>query len=529
MTTYLRSRLMLLQVLLSWCPTLFAISVAEEVGSKNTGGALSQFDMMLKTEIPNSLFYDGNFVVKKGLISKDWSPSCAQDETRSCKLRAFDEYTDQLTFEFLYRDPSLFKFKSPVVKARGGRAQPQIQSFLNDVEEKSGEIVVFHNCSPKNGSEDISEIELSFDISDDISMNILWDKKCGHGEYKNIDFGIMSDATEGSLNHFSLKDVTNREKLPTFGPSVLSTRVYLRLTDEGHSQHFSAPTINVMEVTENGNEIETDGALTVEMKGGHFGGMIISNSSSVFDVFYSCHRHGIYKVMINIKVIPYNDLQLEWKKDCGGGIEELVNIGTKGDFMDSDVISRGRVTEKYGEASSGMEQGAVIGQGAGTKAFFVWIDGDKTGRRSSVRIGETSVHSFHKYVGDVRIASAGEVVTRIPANCGYLGEHGEMIRGPDRRILAVHVTCFRKGRMRVGVTMTFQDREAIEWWFYNDCEKVVNKKKQKWFPTAEVMMYGTLLMFGMVVVSSLKHGCSIGRKRGAVQRYQELVHGRRAV
>lgn len=503
--------------------------------SNATATTLSQFGMVLKGEGASS-FSESNTIISKGLIRKEWSPNCGKDGYEGCKLRRFDEYRDQLTFEFFYEKPSLYKFTAPTLTVTGGRARPEVQDFSNDIDEKSGEITIWHNCQATVKSiAEKSTVELSLQLSDGVSVDMQWVKVCGYGEHHKIDFGFLpfSNAPPGNNRGVSLQGVYGEDERTTFGPAVLTTRVYLRMRESGMSQQFAAPRVSVFDAGITDGTLKRGEAPGVEVKGANFGGVVGWQSVSVFDIFYTCRGSGVWGVRVAVGIRPFSNVEMEWRKDCGGGVEQRVNIGTRDDFRTADVVRGGVTREGFAATATakkrrwgkGDDREGARGRGSGTKAFFVWTTEGKGPYVGKVGIGEISVHSRDERIGRVRIARSGEIRRTLPVGSRLLGEHGEDVAVGGRRVVGVQVRCVRKGRMRVAVTMTMRDRRAVEWWFYNECVRG-RRRGPRWTATADGVVQMTMGMFAMVVVWLLARGCWQPSKEAA-GRYRRLAHVRK--
>lgn len=442
--------------------------------SANATKALEQLNIILKTPGAQR-FRDEDFAMTKGVADRRWSADCRHsakttDGDYVCHIRTFEKYEDQVILEFIYGDASLYSFKQPVVSTKNGRAHPEVVEFSNDVEEHSGEITILHRCEEvSHRAVEWSEVVLRMEIGGGREVELTWDKECGYGEHEKLDYGWFAGKGAGDLSRpMSLKGHVGDGSVPTFGPRTLSTRVYMRLVEEGLSQQFDRPVVNAR---------GADGGVQVgvEVRGAYFGGVVVGRGYSIFDVIYGCEGKGVSVVTVSVRVLPFNTMYMQWRKDCGGGVAQGLDVGTRvglwGNRVVADVVKNGVSIGGYGyrgQNDSVRGYSHVRHRGRhGVRKFYVWGGWDE--------IGEVSAH-----VEDERIASGeGEIV-------GGVGE--------VRKVL-VWTRCRKKGVTRIGVTMSVRDREAVEWWFDEICSRERMKGGRGRGMTAGMVMWWTMGMF----------------------------------
>lgn len=470
--------------------------------AKNESAALGQFGMVLKTEgVPS--FRDEDFVVTKGAVAPQWKSECRQspkttDGDQLCAIRTFDEFRDQVTFEFLYSDASLYTFKRPTVSAAGGRAHPQVRDFSNDVDEKTGEITVRHGCSPVSSpAVAISKILLTLPLDDNTKVTLTWDKECGSGQHKKLDYGWFAGSGGDLSKPVSLRG-RNNESPPVFGPKALSTRIYMTLEEGAHSQYYDTPEVEATSVT--GRE-----PVGVELRGSNFGGVVVGMAYSVFDVMYTCHAKGLSEVTVSVAVRPFSTVRMRWRKDCGGGPATRLNVGTTapawGYATIADVVRGGEAVRAFSYSGKGskLESTATKHRNRmGNRIFYVWAMEGGDAWSGGEEIGEVSAHA-----SDERVVTAG-VRMRREVN-GIVG---------TARPVGVWTKCKKRGKTRVRVTMTVRDRDAVEWWFDDECDRVrLRGRKAVWRLTAANVMYGTLGMLAVVMWMWMRRACAGADKR----------------
>lgn len=511
-------------------------SVEESAGTRNT--ALSQFGIILKTAGVQQ-FSDDAFVVAKGVVSARWTSSCRSsakttDGEQECMISTFDEYSDQVALEFLYSEPSLYSFKRPNVTAVGGRARPLVRDFSNDVDEKSGEITILHRCTPVSQGEIVtSHVTMFFQIAEEKWISLSWDKLCGFGEHEKLDYGWFSGSTDGDLHRpVSMKRSSEltEERSVTFGPRTLSTRVYLGLLSGGSSQHFDPPVI------EASAKVKKD-AVGVELRGASFGGVVQSGSYTVFDVMYDCVSKGISQVRVSVGVPPFNPVTMRWRKDCGGGTAQQLQVATTAPLWSwrqglGNVVQNGTATSAYAAVVTGKHvrsgrggAGRAVSQHVRTaiRRFFVWSSsGAAHDEDDGEDVGEISAHSSDERVATAGIAGGGGVGI---AGVVGLGEHGGRVKGV--RVVPVWTKCLRRGRIRVRVTMTVRDRVPVEWWFEDQCTRQRVRRRPMAVVTAGAVMYLTLAMFAVVMAGWIfrgVHGSNPRKNSNAVRTTRAWRH-----
>lgn len=474
---------------------LLAASDADETNTDiNNTIALEQLSIIVKAQGVQRI-REEDFAMAKGVVDRRWRSEC-RDSARTtdgdyvCRVRTFGKYEDQLVLEFIYRDESLYRFERPVMSVRGGRAEPEVIEFSNDVEERSGEVMILHGCKEvSHGVLERSEVVMRMGIGGGGEVELTWDKECGYGEHEKLDYGWFGGEGVGDLSRpMSLKALGGSESVRTFGPRTLSTRVYLKIEEEGLSQRFERPVVNV-------RGLDGGVGVGVDVRGGHFGGVVLGKEYSVFDVMYGCVGKGVSVVSVSVGIRPFDRVYMQWRKDCGGGVARGLKVGTRaglwGFGVVADVVRDGVAVGRYGNRGGNGSVGGYSGvrrRGRhGVRRFYVWGGWEE--------IGE-----IHAHVEDWRIASGeGRVV----------GNAGEV------RKVFVWTRCKKKGATRVQVTMSVRDREAVEWWFDEMCSAERMRDGGGTAVTAELAMWCTMGMLVAVMAMWMRQTVSAALGVGA--------------
>lgn len=467
--------------------------------SRGTLNPFGGLELNLKTDrVPS----DGRekLISRNGMTSMPWTPGCMGAAPRYCSPYILDMYADRITIEFNYVNNTGLDIQSPVIGVRGGRARPVIEEFRHERSELSGEITIWHNCrrTESDTSED-SNVRLLFHIAHGKTLDIAWVKQCGFGSHMKLDYGYYALFDNDNQEMKSLLEHLSLNQVVTFTPAVLSTRMYLKLTNGGHSQKFRRPTLTVTRQ----NAPRNVKPLVVELRGAMRGGVIMGLEESNFDVLYTCYGVGRWVVKAEIVIDPFEEIVMQWQKDCGGGVEPFIDVGSVRKSMlrtgSWDVVHKGKTSVNYRKGFHWKKVGGwekkVRWHGTGNKIFFLQVGNEEGGYEGGIHIGELVASSNNDHVGTAWIAGKDEGYGRLMRAGKVLGPTGERIYGYGKRIIRVKVECMRRGRIGIAVRMSIHDRESVEWWFENECRG--RGVKQSWYPTAGSLMYTTLvLLFG---------------------------------
>lgn len=500
--------------------------------------AIKQLSIMLKVRSGES-FKDGDMILQRGVTNSKWRPKCGVLSFEPCWPKTFDKYMDEITMEFTYTNASLFNFSSPIMSVTGGRARPVVAEFSYEDGLNNGEITVWHRCelSPVRQN-DMSRVTMSFQIRDDTVVLMSWQKECGSGEHERVDYGYYADRT--SLNRgvimLSLKGSAElTSELVRFGPRLLSTRLYMRLLKGAHSQRFMMPKISVHHGTAGHESADEKHRLDVELRGATQGGIMKEGAERVFDILYSCRGGGLWRVHVEVAIAPFEEIEMEWLKDCGGGTEYGVHVANEPNPMYADIVRDGVTMPAYSLLAGGPPKrrsryNAVWGQGEGNKIFFLIVDGRawKVGE-GGIAIGEITAHSEDERIGVARMGRPADSYSRIWSGFKSVSENGEIVTHRVRRLLRIQVDCLRRGWLRVAVRISVRDRDDIKWWFWNQCNSKKTMHKEIFPPVANTPKL-TLWLLILVALISLKRTFVSARKAVALHtRYKGFATGFRTV
>lgn len=438
--------------------------VQEEGESVRARGlqARSELGIILKLE-DTSTFSDKGFVMAHGDLQPMWAPECALPETEDCVPYTLDAYTDQMTLDFVYSNPDLYSFKTPTLQAKGGRAQPLLDDFSNDADEKGGEITLRHDCAAsENGTWTTSLISMTFQIHHNATIELSWLKVCGAGPAKHVDYGFI---TASSSKVSLLSDTA-----PTAMPSTLSSRVYISLLapSSGRSQHFSTPTL----------EPRTSGHLTTTLRGSSSASTLGAETPATFDVLYTCLSAGRTALTLTIAIPPWTPLTVSWIKDCGGGPALSLNVTTNGDPS---------------APPTALQHGQRLNATALTHASTTFYL--RTTAAAPLVLGAPSATSQTPLT-----ATASLKHTR-PTS---LPPHGAPLT--TLATLTVSVTCIADGRAEVTLAVPVQDRAPAEWSAFKDCAAPTRARRRRL--TAGAATHAGLVLFAVATAVVLQHAAS---------------------
>lgn len=458
-------------------------------------------------------------ILADGILDSQWTPRCDKQTTLgNYQPYTFDKYADEIFIEFAYENSTMLIFSKPEVRSTNGRARPEVLDFTHDEEAKSGEFSIWHNCNVAStiDVDQDSRITLTFGIwKNHSTLTLSWIKVCGNGEHQKLDFGYYSELhnPRRAKTSISLRENTeNPNDLPNLGPRILSTRIYLRLLGDAYSQRFDTPLISV---TEESDQADRGKKLTVELRGANHGGLIRAGTDAVFDLIYTCEGHALWRVRLEIAIVPFDDVEIELVKDCGGGRARSVSVSNDAQGQWADIVKDGYTMPSYMEQAKALpgqkkwDISTVWGRGEGSKIFFLIVDGrsEKAGE-GGVGIGEIVAHSENERIGTAHIAHhdggvySWEGLTSIR-------ENGESFAHLERRTLRIQVTCLRSGWMRVRVRIAVHDRKPVEWWFWNEC---FSKKIGSRAGSSVSAVFASMLLFTTALALMLRRNCSSPRK-----------------
>lgn len=483
-------------------------------------GILADFGMIHRV-LDSNTFLNSDFVVTRGVTSRFWDLPCSttafarkslpfdsfQNDTTACRPIVAGPFSDHVTFEFAFSNTEAYSFRKPSVSGIGGRAHPVVEDFAVYPDQQSGEITITSGCSSPSPKEAISnatsmsQMRMDFEVRPNVSISIGWIKVCGSGKNFEIDYGF--DTLDASGLHRRLSLTGEGQKLPqtlspVFGTGFPSTRVYLLYKSPKHSQHFGAPVL----------EQSDEGVVDLAIRGAKFGGLLASSDVATFDVMYHCRERATSEIRMKIPIPPYQDIQVKWLKDCGGGVEPSINIGTKG-FTEPNVVRAGllrsgfRSENKHRRIPSihNSSNDAVLGPDDETKTFFIWSKRGVNVVDHPIKFGRLSLTCENANTVIATTSQSSTVAGFLGISARSFNEHSEVLEPDDQRYLEIRLTCLKKGFSRIMVTVPVRDRSPIEWSFMKECRRP--RARRRSFMTAGQLLNWSLLLFAASIFALL--------------------------
>ena len=450
-------------LLLTWLSiaTISSLAKAEAVD------ALSQLNVWSKGD---SVVSPSSIQIL-GKLNSSWNSTCVLDAAKrgeeppkTCgDLHTLGIYIDTLTLEYTFEDASLFDFGVPTVTMIGGRAEAKVIDFSTDVEERRGEIQLEHECRPLTPAQiaerkqqfrgdtaalrraDTTLIRLRMSVTKETTLELGWNKVCGHGPHHALDYGI--EMQSGSAR--SLRSATKPEDV-VVGPDATATRVYLRTEHGAGASRFRRPFVTAL------NDRPEVGAVVRSWE--------TFETGAKFMVLYACNGRGRTGMKAMIALPPFENVTILWTKDCGGGAEPSLSVKSR-NIGSQMLVEKGVAVSSFATGAPAVQENTLM-RGSSKLRFDVSM-------RDGVTVGVASVESSDSAVIRPRVwieRSVGATVVVVEARCRKVGE--------------AHIT----------VTLPVQDRVPVEWAFYKRCAMRHN-------PTGQTLsIAGGLVLVGAVLV-----------------------------
>lgn len=411
-------------------------------------------------------------VFKDGRLQPGWIPTPRLEEYNHSQTIwsqfLHDQYADRIAFEFSFAGFLNYDLRVPVVTASNhNTAKPKVLDFQVSNEDSSGSFAIIYDCQHLSGAQLHRNITVSvvFPIVSDLSLYFSFLKTCGGGKHKYIEFGYFEESNHIAFEASRVTFQSNQSAL-TVGPHVMSTRVYVHLYYPAKSQEFFHVTTNT-----------TNGSLSVLVRGPVFGGVVRSYEDTVIHVLYDCRATGVFQVSIQVPIWPFEPLSASWRKDCGGGLAEGLNVGTSPQIK-SDVVVNAKTREKWRLAlhttsRSISDQVPVVN--TSTRFTDFWLSND--GMTVHVAPPVTTVEN--QAILAAYSSSSGE------ANQMFKSESGGLLSKDGKLRLHVRMVCKRNGMSLVIVTFPIKSFTNVEFGFVKLCTAPRRYTKGKFLRTAD--------------------------------------------
>lgn len=443
-------------------------------------------------------------VYVKGRFVKPWS-TC-RDETQvgsvdsNCLVDS--EYNDRLVFSFSFSQKENWTFEAPTMEDRQNVGDATVENFALDTNKERGSFTVKYNCRKEDLGDEKKRMfmMMKIPVMKNYTMKLLWAKMCRGGKNDNIRYGyIMGDKSE------TMGDGGKRLEV---SPLDMTTTLYFELEPGGYLQGFGKPTM----------ESDSDRVI-VSVRGVSLGGILSSEKQTRINAIYECKGHAKAKITLKLPVPPFDDLVVEWIKDCGGGLPKGLMIGTKPGAK--DVIEHGRAHEAF--ESQEYTPGAVY---------------KRELNRSSLKVVSPDIMNIEFYFKNenmdtisplhfdqvISTVSESKVLRVQPSQLSgsYFSSEGGLLRPGESKTLDLRMVCLKAGSSIVTVTLPLLKYRNMEFSFIKMC--VAPKEHQELFHWWNVGAIEDIVLLGVAV--GVVFCCVIARKRTA-PKYRRL-NARRA-
>lgn len=309
-------------------------------------------------------------VLRNGIVQPLWLPIPMQNQSGNLPLRYHTSgFTDRLTFDFTYGGFSIYDFSKPIATSSNERiSSPKIIHYNLDDSDNTGTFTVIYDCQGSNTADVGGNVSISivFPIVSSLSLYFSHTHVCVSGHHPHISFGYYPPAT--TRNDHQERQIFKSSRWLTIAPHVASTRIFIHLNPPGRSQEFFHVTTN-----------SSSSSLSTHARGPVFGSVLHSSETAIVHVLYECFATGIYNVSIWIPIPPFTALSATWSKNCGGGAATGLNVGrVRGG--NADVV-RDAVTEKGWGAGvdeiRNRDDMIIVNSSTRGMEFWVWKTGEE--------------------------------------------------------------------------------------------------------------------------------------------------------
>lgn len=405
------------------------------------------------------------------------------------------DYFDRIDFRFTFaQDSSAYAITKPTISVSPGSGiDPQIVGFSVDTESANGMFTIMYRCRPAGTKKNF--IAMHLPITRGHSVDTVWIKTCGSGHFHHLVVGFKSQNSDIiEFNPDGSMGEAERRKLEV-GPMDPSTQFSMRLKPPAENLEFGRPFLE-----------STSSDFSVHLRGTVAAGTFSGDTDTSFTVMYDCNKRTTVEVRLSIAIPPWDNVTIDWRKDCGGRPPQALVIGSSGkdsyNIMHNGELAAGfNVSENEKVADV---DGRVSEVPAAITSSRFYISNDDT--TSDIHIQTISLTISNP---DVLESFVG--VPRMGRGSSYLASNGGVVRRQDMKILLLHYVCKKAGRSLVLVTLPVVQYKNVEFGFLKVCEKP-HAYYHNGFMTA-----GSLMLTIFAVVIGLLIGacwCMARRRRG---------------
>lgn len=433
-------------------------------------------DMKVHNGSANVIFTDGK-------VSENWLPLSeaeANDKKFFPSMFHHDQYTDRISFEFSFGSFLTYDIRSPTISSSNETiAKPKSIDFQTDDEERSGSFSIVYDCIRHPVDEHVRNVTVSvvFPIVSGLSLFYSFRKSCGGGQHKFMELGYFEDSANAA-SEVSRMPFTPAQPAPVFGPHAMSTKIYLHLHRPATSQEF----FHV-------NATSSSSSLVLHTRGPTFGGVVKASESAVVHILYDCRGSGEADVSFSVPIFPFHQLSASWKKDCGGGLAQGLNVGTTLTNM-NDVVASAKTRDNWKLAlqttsASISDKVPIINSSIRVKDFWLSNEGIPVHTAPAVITVENPA---------VLIAIASDPDTQ---SSTLVHENSGLLPGGSQKRLRLRMICKKKGKSLLIVTFPIKAFSNVEFGFVKECKAPKRHVHSGFLRTANsVMVTSTFLLAG---------------------------------
>lgn len=461
--------------------------------------AFEMFTILLGDEGEEGLGVFGHekhVVFRDGLVEDHWQPpvgGTTTSEDGSNSLFYHGAYADRITFDFFFGAfPDYDITKPECLSSANNVAQPKVIDFQIDEEENSGSFTIVYDCQKHADSDRLrnTTIFVTFPVATGMSVRFAFQKTCGGGVHKYIEFGYYAASENEDAGVSRVTFGSSETSTMSVGPHVSSTRVFLLLHGPAESQEFFHVS----------PKSEGEGLL-ISVQGPVFGGVLRRGRPTMLYVVYDCRRDGKHKVSLTVPLRPFDDLKGTWEKDCGGGVAEGLSIGTSS-LNHNDIVNSGVTDDEWLMALTATS--GRIGENApvvniSTRVQDLWISNDGIPLQIAPEVITVEKPDMLTVYGSRSIMRASGLQDK---------DGGGLIPSSSKMRLRLRMICKKKGRSLVLVTLPIKSFKKIDLGFVKECRAPRQFRHSGFLRTANSAMIAVslILMTGLLMCLRLRPG-----------------------
>jgi len=389
---------------------------------------------------------------------------------------------------FFMGQVSKYSFEVPTVTSNKPGLNPEIQDYAIDEEELEGSFSISFGCTAEAAGK-LNPMSVRMKITPQTEVLVWLLKECGSGELKDLAMGYVNKVDE--MVSFAQK------KLVVDALSV-STTLYLMLATEGAQLEFKPPVANSSD----------PGIASVNLRGAAKGG-VLSPDPAYIEVQYQCKMRGRVTISLTLSAPPYDPTSVEWGKDCGGGVNERLSVGTSA--FGSDVVSAGETTEvfkmDYDQLSAQISR-FMVSASESSVTFFINNAVGEDGEGMDMSLSKISLTRGKPNVLAAFVSPPLQGIFSGGAD-GTLSPSGGALPTGAMKTLRVSFVCKRAGSSNVLVTIPTLNYENIEFGFTKECRNPRKIKERSMLRTSNSLF----MVIVFVTVAALAGVAYIRRKQ----------------